>query len=577
MDLSTLGKEPVRSDQPAGSGVRYDPLFDQLQAEIDRASLPAVAGAVDWDKVVRLAAEILSQKSKDLLVAGYLAVGLIQVRGMEGLALALRIYRDLVEHHGQSLFPQRERARLRAVEWWLEKSAAALATLGACPVEPVLLVSMEEQLAKLSQLLPELLPDAPSLQLLRDFLRRGAESSRADVSRADAATIAPESSAIATESSAMATESSAMATESSAMATESSAMATESSAIASESSAMATEPCAKGTGTCGASPPARSDEAPVAAPGTVSACHDGALPLEDLLHQLRAMADLLRGQDHRDPLSYRLSRQANWLSLTQLPPAEGGRSRLPAPPASLSVRFAELRRVGESRALLGELESQLGQFIFWLDLNRVAAETLMELDSAQAAADAVCQETASLIRRLPGLDDLTFADGTPFADARTRQWLKKQLGKGKTLDVASPVLSEMGAPHPLAAAIGSKTEAAGALIEQGRVSDAIGIFQEELHGARSGRERLEWRLALSRMLLAGEQAGFALPHLEQAVADITNYCLEGYDPVMALEGLKLAWHGFESQDEPYFKEKAREVLHRIGRIDLLEMVRLTEG
>ena len=556
MDISTLGKEPVRSDQPAGSGVRYDPLFDQLQAEIDRASLPAVAGAVDWDKVVRLAAEILSQKSKDLLVAGYLAVGLIQVRGMEGLALALRIYRDLVEHHGQSLFPQRERARLRAVEWWLEKSAAALATLGACPVEPVLLVSMEEQLAKLSQLLPELLPDAPSLQLLRDFLRRGAESSRADVSRADAATIAPESSAIATESS---------------------AMATESSAIASESSAMATEPCAKGTGTCGASPPARSDEAPVAAPGTVSACHDGALPLEDLLHQLRAMADLLRGQDHRDPLSYRLSRQANWLSLTQLPPAEGGRSRLPAPPASLSVRFAELRRVGESRALLGELESQLGQFIFWLDLNRVAAETLMELDSAQAAADAVCQETASLIRRLPGLDDLTFADGTPFADARTRQWLKKQLGKGKTLDVASPVLSEMGAPHPLAAAIGSKTEAAGALIEQGRVSDAIGIFQEELHGARSGRERLEWRLALSRMLLAGEQAGFALPHLEQAVADITNYCLEGYDPVMALEGLKLAWHGFESQDEPYFKEKAREVLHRIGRIDLLEMVRLTEG
>jgi type VI secretion system protein VasJ len=535
MDLSTLGKEPIRPNQPAGSDVRYDPLFDQLQAEIDRASLPAVAGAVDWDKVVRLAAEILSQKSKDLLVAGYLAVGLIQLRGMEGLALALKIYRDLIEHHVQSLFPQRERARLRAVEWWLEKSAAALATLGACPVEPVLLVSMEEQLAKLSQLLPELLPDAPSLQLLRDFLRRGAESSRADLPRADAATIAP------------------------------------------ESSAMATEPCAKGTGTCGASPPARSDEAPVAAPGDVSACHDGALPLEDLLHQLRARADLLRGQDHRDSLCYRLSRQASWLSLTQLPPAEAGRSRLPAPPATLSIRLAELKRAGESRTLLEELESQLGQFIFWLDLNRVAAETLLELDSAQAAADAVCQETASLLRRLPGLDDLAFADGTPFADARTRQWLKKQLGKGKTLDVASPVLSEMGAPHPLAASIGSKTEAAGALIEQGRVSDAIGMFQEELHGARSGRERLEWRLALSRMLLAGEQASFALPHLEQAVADITSYCLEGYDPGMALEGLKLAWQGFESQEEPYFKEKAREVLHRIGRIDLLEMVRLTEG
>lgn len=77
MDLLVLGKEPIQPDQPAGQEARYTPEYEQLQAEIDKLSLPSASRGVDWRKVESLASVILAQKSKDLAVASYLTVALI--------------------------------------------------------------------------------------------------------------------------------------------------------------------------------------------------------------------------------------------------------------------------------------------------------------------------------------------------------------------------------------------------------------------------------------------------------------------------------------------------------------------
>ena len=48
MDIHSLGKEPIQQDQPAGLDVRYEPEFEQLQAEIDKLSMPSASGGTDW-------------------------------------------------------------------------------------------------------------------------------------------------------------------------------------------------------------------------------------------------------------------------------------------------------------------------------------------------------------------------------------------------------------------------------------------------------------------------------------------------------------------------------------------------
>jgi len=78
------------------------------------------------------------------------------------------------------------------------------------------------------------------------------------------------------------------------------------------------------------------------------------------------------------------------------------------------------------------------------------------------------------------------------------------------------------------------------------------------------------------MLAEVGKSGYALPYLEQVLEDIDSYGLEQYDPSLALRALKLAWLAFENQEEQKFKDRAQHVLHRIGRVNLPEMVHLIE-
>ncbi|MBW2109755.1 MAG: type VI secretion system ImpA family N-terminal domain-containing protein, partial [Deltaproteobacteria bacterium] len=113
MDLASLGKQPVSEKAPTGADVRYEPAFEELQAEIDKLSNPSASGEMDWNKVNTLAAQILSEQAKDLLVASYLAVAQIHTAGIEGFGIGLSVYRDLLETFWEDLFPKKKRMRGR--------------------------------------------------------------------------------------------------------------------------------------------------------------------------------------------------------------------------------------------------------------------------------------------------------------------------------------------------------------------------------------------------------------------------------------------------------------------------------
>lgn len=514
MDLTTLGKDPIHPDRPTGEDVRYHPLFDQLQAEVDRSSLPSLAGAVDWEKVVSISSEILSTKSKDLLVAGYLAVGLMHTRKTAGLATGLKICRDMVEQHGPNLFPQRQRGRLLSMEWLKEKSAAAVVLLEGSAIAPDDLKGMQEDLAQLHHALGEMLPEAPPLQGLKEFL----SASAATVNAGASDVIAP---------------------------------------------APISDP----------EPEQRPEAPPPAAPQAATQPVNLHEALDGIVHGMRQTAAFLRELDQKNPVAYRLTRQAAWLQILELPPPHSGRTLLPSPADATRKRLSLLQEVGDSTTLLKEVEGLLHDFLFWLDLNRYAASALTEMGGGSAAA-AVRQETSFLLQRAPGIDELCFADGTPFADAETKKWLRKN--RGEALKVSpDPSRTEAAAKPAEDETVAKELEAAATFLREGNIEAAVTRLQEGLRKSVSERERLQRRLALSRVLVETENSSLALPHLEQVVTDLDRFSLDSYDPELALEGLKLAWHAYDSQQDSLSKQKAKETLHRIGRIDLAEMIRLT--
>jgi len=512
MELAELGKRPIRPEQPAGDDARYDPLYEELQAEVDKFSSPSASGAVDWEKVVTLSSDILSQKSKDLLVASYLAIALIQTKKFEGVEIGSRIYRDLVECHWDALFPTkaRMRGRVAAIQWWAEKAESVLEQLPKGPFAEERINALNEDLRKVDQILAEVLEEAPSIRPLLDF----AGSLEA---------VAPPPEPKAPEP---------------------------------KPASAAPRPPEGSLGTLGAEPSApRVEEGPV----EISSPETAYALLEKALENVARVADYFREESLSNPAAYRLARVAAWSAVESLPPSGDGKTILPVPYNVDSLRaFAG---GGQDEAVVKAAEENLVEHILWLDLNFWAAEALTRLgEGHQAAAEAVRGETALLLRRLPGLEDLKFSDGTPFAADDTREWLKglSAGGAGATEGSAGT------AADPAAKGIRQARE----MIAEGRTAEAVRGMQRGLRAGGSRKEAFHWRVALCRLLLETPEARHALPHIEEILKEIDLFHLEEYDPELALKGLKIAWDGYRANAGLVPEERVVELQGRIAKVDV---------
>lgn len=107
--------EAIPGDDPAGHSLRHDRGFSALREarREDDTSLPVGIWQTelkrcDWTKVETLASELLSQRSKDLMVAAWLGEAWLQRYRFEGLYAALELLTGLGERYGSALYPRPE-------------------------------------------------------------------------------------------------------------------------------------------------------------------------------------------------------------------------------------------------------------------------------------------------------------------------------------------------------------------------------------------------------------------------------------------------------------------------------------
>ena len=531
MEIYSLGKDPIQADQPAGSDVRYEPEYEELQAEIDKLSVPSASGGTDWKKVSDLAGAILAKKSKHLLVASYLAVSQVHMRQIEGLADGLTVIHDLIATYWEGMFPpkKRMRGRLGAIEWWVEKTETALTGLKPQPVAAGKLEAIQKTLSQIDALLNEYLPEPPLLRPIQRALE-----------------IIPSVSETKPE----------------------------------------TEPIPVREQARPEPPPAPQPETkpevpkvvPAAAvPETLVTVQDAQKVISSGMQKVRQAATFLLENDLMNAMAYRYRRVAAWSMVSALPPESNGKTQIPPPAPQILQSLLDFKESGNWNALVLTAEQRLSQFIFWFDLNRLVAEALGNLgDGYENALDVVRQETAFFIHRLPGLVGMTFSDGTPFADPETSQWLKGIApGAGSTTDAAGTTPAALKSADETARMAHTLAEAQ-ALAKKKKLLEAVQLLQPELKKCVSHQEALMWRLALCRMLIGSKRTDMALPHLDLILKDIESYQLETWDPRLALEGLKLVWTGYNSHTGDEANAKAEAVFRQIAKLDPAEALKLSK-
>nr|WP_298378806.1 type VI secretion system protein TssA [uncultured Halomonas sp.] len=226
---------------------------------------------------------------------------------------------------------------------------------------------------------------------------------------------------------------------------------------------------------------------------------------------LLKMADFLNEQSPGDPLGYRLRRHAIWHAIHALPGTRDGiRTELAPVSADRIADYREALTRHPDTLLWQRIEASLAVSPYWLEGHRLSAEVAAALGHSRCAA-AIREESARFVDQLPGIDALTFNDGSAFVDDVTRHWLDSTPTGS---DTASPSGGE-----PWQAGL---EQARGCLAEEG-LQAALGVLDQGLAQARSPRDHAYWRLASAELLDEAGLSALAQQHyqaLQQALADI---------------------------------------------------------
>lgn len=478
--VAALGQKPISESSPVGDPVRYDEIFERLQAQMDK--IGALTGEeVEWRIVVDLATEILQSKSKDLLVMTYLTLGLFEREGYEGLTAAFEAYEELLRNFWEGCYPKVKppHGRYNAIQYVAEKILPQVELKGGraakhpSDAEKEAVHKCAEAVGKWDETVTRLFatqPETPNLlPLVRAF-------------KALKEKVGPLTAA----------------------------------APAGVPAEVAGAPTAPAAGPVATAAPAPSG---AAVPEVFTSATQA-------VQSVIKIAKYLQAQDNKDARGYRLSRAVHFGGLSS-PPKSG---IIPGPPVARRQYFENLASSGNWPQLLTEAEGQFAATPLWLDMQRYVAMAANGQGPAfKAVHDAVAFETVALSDRMPEVFDLTFKDGSPFADGGTKAWLSDVAGKfggggggggGSAWDGLSHALDE-----------------ARKLMAEAKSDEAVARLGRLMDESGSRRQRFRAQLALASFCLDMNKLTLAGSLLEGLETLIQQYNLEDWEPDLAAKAL----------------------------------------
>ncbi|MDR1312137.1 MAG: type VI secretion system protein TssA [Deltaproteobacteria bacterium] len=498
-ELHAVAAEPVPGDSPAGKDVRLEPDFMALQSEIDKLnSMTGAAGGVNWANVETLASKILKESSKDILAAVYLAAALGETDGPAGITEGAGFLAEFVQGWWPQLLPpiKRMRARVNAVEWWRDRTVQLLEKYAGPPVPQSAVDAAKEAVERLDKILGETSEGLPTVREVAKNLPALPVAAEAPPP--------PETPAAAPGPGAAGAPA------------DSSPVAGPVQGTQGAQGAPGLSPAPDGAaGSAVALPPP-----PAAAkPGEGLDSPGAAAALKAVSGALDAYLSFFYGS-FESPRYWDLSRTRLWLAVESPPPAENGKTMLQAPPGEILAGLKSLLGAGRFKDCLASAEDKRVSFVFWLDLDMISAKALEGAGFGSCAA-ALAGRVSSFASRLPGITDLAFDDGTPFASQDAKDWL------------ASAGAGGGGGAGP------SETALYDRYLE-GDAAKSLSDLGEAAARPRSGREALLARAAEMRLYMRTGRAVEAAALARWAVAECGRLELCLYDPGAAAKAMQAA-------------------------------------
>ena len=505
-----LAKTPVSKESFAGADVRFSNEYEALEREVSKTQSMHESGHVDWLKVLEASEALLRTQSKDLRVVAWLVWALYQCESFQGLLAGLGLLQHLCKHHWLDIHPLKNRTRAASINWLMPRLEQAFGDDIAIKEQLPIFRHLAAQLEGLdAACTAHLGDDAPLLLPLCRRLNTMIQRATENL---------PQTGAIGT--------------------------------VVAQVKHVATQLFTPGT------PIENEKEAHKA----LRVQQEGARPLCTWWLKQKAT----------DARALRLNRTMLWLAIDVLPERNAEQvTQLRGLPADKLKAYQDRLQQGDYADLLVDIEASLATAPFWFDGQRLAWECLQGLNAELAMCE-VEIHFALFIQRLPGIIELRWHDGTPFADSATRGWIAAQVmphlqspGGAPTADVA-----DNQAPWELA------LEEAEAILRKDGLKPAVQLLRQAMQGAHGTRERFLWQFALARLCFSARKYELTKVQLEVLDQTLRNAGLNAWEPLLELQVLHLLHSCCELLPQNHSVRECKEETHR--RLCHLDLERVIE-
>ncbi|CAG9297639.1 type VI secretion system protein TssA [Celerinatantimonas diazotrophica] len=446
---------PISEQSAVGERLRDDPLLDFVESQMIKVGSLSHA-EVKWQEVEQSALKLLAERSKDLKILAILLQCLQHQCTPERYILSLQLFVDFIEKYWVSCFPAPGKRgvlpRRKFFSQILQRSYQAGEKLEPARFD-------FEQKSQLEQVIEQLETAAKQQQLPVE----GVDELAALIKRQMATVSEVKPAAQQHEDVSAPPEPKASST-----------ISTQSSALSIDTSS---ERAVKQT--------------------------------------LLKVADFLTELDEGPILGLRLRRFAVWFSITALPEANSqGETQLMAVSADRIQDYQEQLQRGASLALWRKVEQSLALSPFWFDGHYLSAQIAEKL-SEPNWSEAIRQELALFIERLPGLSQLSFKGQIPFASAATLQWLNS---------------TKQGSAEQGGSDWHARRTEAMQLAKEGGLSVALAMLNDGLKDASEPREKAYWRLLSADLMREHQLGAMAGQNYQALYSQISQMSVGQWEP-----------------------------------------------
>ncbi|MDO7896649.1 type VI secretion system protein TssA [Pseudomonas citrulli] len=505
-----LAKSPVSKDSFAGADVRFSNEFESLESELIKSRSMYEHDQVDWLKVLEQSESLLRLQSKDVRVAVWLTWALYQRESFQGLLAGLCLLHHLCKDHWAEIHPAKSRTRAASVNWLVTRLDQVLGDHVAVKDQLPLFRRLGAQVEGLDGVFSAHMGDeAP---LLLPLCRRIEHM----IQRASEHP--PQLGVIhAAVAQVKQTAAQLLNTE---------------AAIENEKDAHR----------------------------TLRVQQEGA----------RSLCAWWLKQNATDIRALRLNRALLWLGIDVMPERNAEQvTQLRGLPMDRLKTYQDSFLQGRYADLLVQVEASLAKAPFWFDGQRLAWECLQGLNADQAMRE-VEVHFAQFIQRFPGVLELRWHDGAPFADPATRAWIAAHVMPHLQCSSAPISVDTVNSDAPWELAL----EEARSILHEDGLRPAVQSLRQGMQGALGARERFLWQFAMARLCISAKKYELAKIQLEALDQGLQRADLNSWEPDLGLQVLHQLHNCCELLPQNHAVRECREETYR--RLCHLDLERVIE-